>query len=159
MHNDKVAVPMSVVAFEKAVRVCRAALVALAVLSVGACASQSTPDEIAHVQETNDPYEPMNRAIFAFNEGLDVVILKPLAVWYTFLVPFQDARDTIRRVIDNAALPWTAINEVFQGEWQRAGTSSTPPRKWTRPVISSASVSRCKVSAYAASSGRPASRR
>jgi phospholipid-binding lipoprotein MlaA len=116
---------MSVVAFNQTMRALRAMLVAAAVLGLGACASQRTPDEIAHVQETNDPYEPMNRAIFAFNEGLDVVILKPLAVWYTFFVPFQDARDTIRRVIDNASLPWTAINEVFQGEWSRAGTSTT----------------------------------
>jgi phospholipid-binding lipoprotein MlaA len=116
---------MSVVGFNHKVRGLRAVLVAAAVLGLGACAPQTTPDEIAHVQETNDPYEPLNRAIFAFNEGLDVVILKPAAVWYTFFVPFQDARDTIRRVIDNASLPWTAINEVFQGEWHRAGTSTT----------------------------------
>src|SRR5262245_58425599 len=104
---------MSVVGFNRTVRGVRAVLVVVAVLGLGACASQNTPDEIAHVQETNDPYEPLNRAIFAFNEGLDVVVLKPAATWYTFWVPFQDARDTIRRVIDNAALPWTAINEVF----------------------------------------------
>jgi phospholipid-binding lipoprotein MlaA len=100
-------------------------IMAGAVIALGACAAQNTPEEIARVRETNDPYEPMNRTIFAFNEGLDVVVLKPAAVWYTFLVPFQDARDTIRRVIDNASLPWTAINEVFQGEWDRAGTSTT----------------------------------
>ena len=116
---------MSAVAYNQTVRSLRAAMVAVALLGLGACASQNTPDEIARVQETNDPYEPLNRAIFSFNEGLDVVILKPLAVWYTFFVPFQDARDTIRRVIDNAALPWTAINEVFQGEWSRAGTTTT----------------------------------
>lgn len=119
---------MSVVGFNQRVRALRVVgrvLVAAAVLGLGACASQNTPDEVAHVQETNDPYEPLNRAIFAFNEGLDVVVLKPAATWYTFFVPFQDARDTIRRVIDNATLPWTAINEVFQGEWSRAGTSTT----------------------------------
>ena len=119
---------MSVVGFNRKVRALRVVgrvLVVAAVLGLGACASQRTPDEIAHVQETNDPYEPLNRAIFAFNEGLDVVVLKPAATWYTFFVPFQDARDTIRRVIDNATLPWTAINEVFQGEWSRAGTSTT----------------------------------
>jgi phospholipid-binding lipoprotein MlaA len=94
-------------------------------LALHGCAAQNTPEEIVRVQETNDPYEPLNRAIFAFNDGLDVVVLKPLAVWYTFIVPSQGARDTIRRVVDNASLPWTAINEVFQGEWERAGTSTT----------------------------------
>lgn len=106
-------------------RAFQAVILVLAALSLVGCASQRTPEEIAHVQETNDPYEPLNRSIFAFNEGLDLVILKPLAVWYRFLVPIPEVRDAITRVLDNASLPWTAANEVFQGEFGRARITTT----------------------------------
>ncbi|MBL8839348.1 MAG: VacJ family lipoprotein [Alphaproteobacteria bacterium] len=110
--------------FDK-LRAFQAVILVLAALSLVGCASQRTPEEIAHVQETNDPYEPFNRSVFAFNDALDVVILKPLAVWYRFLVPIPEVRDAITRVLDNASLPWTAANEVFQGEFGRARITTT----------------------------------
>ncbi len=117
---------MSVVAFDQPARVLRVVLLALAVLSLAGCGGQPrTPEDVARIAETNDPNERMNRAVFAFNEGLDRVVLRPMAMWYRFLVPIPEARDTIRRVVDNAALPWTAVNEVIQGEYAGARISST----------------------------------
>lgn len=116
---------MFATAYTKRLRPLHAAIVLFFAISLVGCAPQNTPDEIARVQETNDPYEPLNRSIFAFNEALDVVILKPLAVWYRFLVPIPEVRDAITRVLDNATLPWTAANEVFQGEFGRARVSTT----------------------------------
>src|SRR3990167_4099022 len=34
-----------------------------------------------------DPYEPFNRAMYQFNEVLDIVILKPLAMIYNAVLP------------------------------------------------------------------------
>ncbi len=116
---------MAFAALSRPFRLARAMLPLLAVLSLGACATSRTPEEIAHAEETNDPNEAMNRAVFAFNEGLDLVVLRPMAVWYRFLVPVPEARDTIRRIVDNAALPWTAMNELMQGEFARARVTST----------------------------------
>lgn len=116
---------MGVVAFSQRFRLARAIVLFFAVLSLGACATPRTPEEIARAEETNDPNEAMNRAVFAFNEGLDLVVLRPMAVWYRFLVPLPEARDTIRRVVDNAALPWTMANEIIQGEFGRARVTST----------------------------------
>ena len=48
--------------------------------NLGGCATPppaSDPDAVADYKETNDPLEPTNRAIYAFNDGLDTVILQP----------------------------------------------------------------------------------
>lgn len=50
-------------------------LAAIALLNLG-CASVTEDGEV------NDPIEPVNRKIFAFNEGFDRMILKPLAKGY-----------------------------------------------------------------------------
>ncbi len=67
-------------------------LVITAVLlgSLGGCATPppaDDPDAVADFKETNDPLEPTNRAIYAFNDGLDTVIMRPAAQAYRFLVP------------------------------------------------------------------------
>ena len=67
-------------------------LVITAVLlgSLGGCATPppaDDPDALADFKETNDPLEPTNRAIYAFNDGLDTVIMRPAAQAYRFLVP------------------------------------------------------------------------
>src|SRR5262245_30995337 len=45
------------------------------------------PDAVADFKETNDPIEPTNRVVYAINDGLDTVILRPAAKAYRFLVP------------------------------------------------------------------------
>jgi phospholipid-binding lipoprotein MlaA len=87
-------------------------------LGVGACQSTNTAEERQYVAETRDPLEPLNRHIFGFNEGLDELVFKPVAAWYGLI--HTDVRDAITRGLDNASLPWTFINEVFQGEFDRA---------------------------------------
>jgi len=70
----------------------------------------------------NDPLEIPNRFIFAFNEALDVVILRPAAVTYRFLVP-QGIRDAIRNFLRNLSTPVILANDLLQGDLERADTT------------------------------------
>ena len=93
-------------------------LAAAAVLS--ACASApEDPIEREVYLEANDPLEPMNRAIFAFNLKVDAVVLEPAARGYRAVVP-QPGRNAIRRFLDNLLLPVVFANDVLQGEPGRA---------------------------------------
>ena len=56
----------------------------LAVLLSG-CAAQS--NNLSKTSSIVDPWEGYNRPVFAFNEGVDKVVLKPVSTAYTKLVP------------------------------------------------------------------------
>lgn len=89
-------------------------------LLVGGCASRPTdPDDLAYYLETNDPLEPMNRAIFQFNEVADKVVLRPAAVGYRTVIP-KGVRIGISNFLDNLASPITILNALLQGEGGRA---------------------------------------
>ena len=84
-------------------------LVITAVLlgNLGGCATPppaSDPDAVADFKETNDPIEPTNRAIYAFNNGLDTVILRPAAQAYRFLLP-TPVRTGIHNALNNLSTP------------------------------------------------------
>jgi phospholipid-binding lipoprotein MlaA len=88
-------------------------------LSVTACVVQDTPEKVAQVEETNDPFEPTNRYLFEVNRFLDEMLLKPVAWWYRIGVP-DPARERIHLALANLRLPWTAVNDLIQGEMNRA---------------------------------------
>jgi phospholipid-binding lipoprotein MlaA len=94
-----------------------------ALVALGGCVVQDTPEKVAQVEETRDPFEPTNRYIFEVNLFIDEMFLKPVAWWYRAGVP-DPAREHIHQAIRNLALPWTAVNDVFQGEMQRAYEAS-----------------------------------
>ena len=89
-------------------------------------ASSDDADTLFGVSEDeddgNDPLEVPNRFIFAFNQGLDVILIKPVASGYRFLLP-QAVRDSIRNVLRNLATPVVLINDLLQGEFERAQTT------------------------------------
>jgi phospholipid-binding lipoprotein MlaA len=72
-------------------------------------------DEEGALEEDYDPFETVNRFIFAFNEALDVLILQPAAATYRFLLP-EFARDSVRNVIRNLKAPVIFVNELWQGK-------------------------------------------
>jgi phospholipid-binding lipoprotein MlaA len=94
-----------------------------ALVALGGCVIQDTPEKVAQVEETRDPLEPMNRYIFEVNLFIDEMLLKPVAWWYRAGVP-DPAREHIHLAIRNITLPWTAVNDVLQGEMTRAYESS-----------------------------------
>lgn len=88
--------------------------------SLAACASMpDDPIEREVFLEANDPLEPMNRAVFAFNLEVDRIILKPTAVVYRKVVP-QPGRAGITRFLNNLKMPITFVNDLLQLEFGRA---------------------------------------
>ncbi len=98
---------------------------AFCVLSLTSCAKRpATTDVEARLtyDEANDPLEPMNRSIFAFNTLFDDIILAPTARLYRIWGP-PDIRDGIANFVTNWREPVTFVNDVLQAEPKRAGTS------------------------------------
>jgi len=92
-------------------------------LAVAGCATSpdpSDPEAVADFKATNDPLEPTNRVIYEINDGIDTVILRPVALAYRTLVP-EIARTGVRNVLDNLASPVVLANDMLQGKPKRAG--------------------------------------
>ncbi len=87
----------------------------LAGAALGGCTTTTNPDSLAQ----NDPYEPTNREIFAFNQKLDKNVARPVAVFYNSTVPAQ-IRDRFHNMLENLDEPVTFANDVLQGEPVRA---------------------------------------
>jgi phospholipid-binding lipoprotein MlaA len=68
----------------------------------------------------DDPLEPLNRAVFDFNDKLDTAVIKPVAQAYLDVVP-GFVRDRIRAFIDNLAEPRIFANDMLQGRFNAAG--------------------------------------
>lgn len=62
-------------------------LLLLSVFSVNANASVDEPLSAYNPNEEVDPWEGLNRSIFAFNETLDKYLLRPVAVGYKKITP------------------------------------------------------------------------
>jgi len=92
------------------------------VLSLAACAtapSSDDPEAMAAYREANDPIEPVNRAIFGFNQGVDKAVIKPVAKVYRGVLP-QAVRDSVRNFLRNLQTPVIMANEFLQGNPDRA---------------------------------------
>ena len=85
------------------------------------CATPPTdPVERAAFEQNNDPLEPLNRRILDFNLFLDCILIKPVTKVYIAIMP-EEGRDAMRRALDNMKEPVVFINNVLQGELERAG--------------------------------------
>lgn len=73
-------------------------------LQLAGCASNGDP---------RDPLEPMNRAIYGFNEGLDRVVMKPVAKGYQAVMP-GFAQTGVRNFFSNINDVAVLANEVLQ---------------------------------------------
>lgn len=79
-------------------------------VGLSACASSNTQTSDVH-----DPWESYNRAIFAFNDGVDTVILNPVTEVYRFVVPGA-FRTAISNFLNNIRSPISLANELLQGD-------------------------------------------
>lgn len=86
---------------------------ALCALLLGGCAS--VPED---ARSEADPWEPMNRPLFAFNRGLDKATTKPLAKGYEKVLP-QPVRTGISNFFRNLRTPASSINNFLQGKPKR----------------------------------------
>jgi len=103
--------------------------IVLAVLLVGpllGCATPppaSDPEALAEFRETNDPLEPTNRVFYAINNGLDTVILRPIAIAYRWAVP-EPVRNGVHNVLANLTTPVALSNDILQAKPRRAGDTT-----------------------------------
>jgi len=69
-----------------------------------------------------DPFEGANRSMFAFNDGVDRAVLKPLAQSYQ-AVTTPDIRSCINNMFLNVGEIWSGANSVMQGRQEDALTT------------------------------------
>ncbi|MFP4357428.1 MAG: MlaA family lipoprotein [Puniceicoccaceae bacterium] len=99
-------------AFQRhSVRLALAALAALAALLPGGCSATSE----SITAETNDPLEPFNRSMHAFNDSLDRHLIGPAADAYGAVTP-SEFRRMVRNFAANLDTPFTSANQLLQGK-------------------------------------------
>lgn len=101
-------------------KLARAGVSAALLLTTAACGSKSAnlnPD-------VNDPYEEMNRKIFAFNQSFDRQILQPISSAYKFVMP-DPLEDGVSNAMRNLREPWVFVNDILQLKFGRALTTLT----------------------------------
>ena len=94
-------------------------------LVLGGCATVPPASDVearAEFDRMNDPLEPMNRTIHKINQGVDRVIIEPIAVTYNFII-IKPIRQLITNILRNLQEPLTLVNDILQGEAKRAGTT------------------------------------
>jgi phospholipid-binding lipoprotein MlaA len=94
----------------------RAALTLGMALLLGLAAPARAQDEVA------DPLEPLNRTIFSLNELLDLMLIEPASIVYGEAVP-EVGRRGVRNFLDNLASPLVFLNDLLQGQTDRAGVT------------------------------------
>ena len=66
-----------------------------------------------------DPFEPFNRSVTRFNDGLDEAIVKPVAQAYQNTVP-SPVRTGVNNFFGNLSDVWSFVNNVLQARPQEA---------------------------------------
>ena len=79
-------------------------VIAISFVGVG-CATVKEPD----------PWEPMNRSFFAFNETVDDYVLDPVATAWNFVIP-EFAQTGLANFFDNLRMPTIFANDLLQGK-------------------------------------------
>jgi phospholipid-binding lipoprotein MlaA len=98
------------------------ALCAFLLMGTAGCARSVNP-EVGYKAGINDPIEPVNRGVFAFNNALDIVLINPICRVYNALLP-DFLRDGIRNFMRNISSPLLVGNEILQGDIKGAGVST-----------------------------------
>ncbi|MGN6529154.1 MAG: MlaA family lipoprotein [Burkholderiaceae bacterium] len=89
---------------------------ALALLAGCATQRNGDPPPGGHAShDPKDPYEKVNRKIFAFNDTVDKYALKPVAQAYEKVVP-NPIRLGIHNFFGNFSDAWSAVNQLLQGK-------------------------------------------
>jgi phospholipid-binding lipoprotein MlaA len=80
----------------------------LALAAAGGCATTGESDP-------RDPLEPLNRAVYSFNDGVDRAIAKPVATVYRDVVP-EPLRNYVRNFFSNIGDLFIGLNNMLQGK-------------------------------------------
>jgi phospholipid-binding lipoprotein MlaA len=88
-------------------------LLVAVLLALGGCATGPNANP-------RDPFEPFNRKMMQFNEGVDAVALKPAATAYRNVVPAL-VRTGVNNFFGNMGDLWSGVNSVLQFKFHNAG--------------------------------------
>jgi phospholipid-binding lipoprotein MlaA len=83
---------------------------ALIACLVTGCASTADRDP-------RDPWEPLNRGIYRFNDRVDTAIARPLATTYQKLMP-AELRSRVRNFFGNLGDVFIGVNNFLQGKFE-----------------------------------------
>jgi phospholipid-binding lipoprotein MlaA len=86
------------------------ASIVMCMMLLGGCASTGN---------SRDPFEPVNRGIYHFNDGVDNVLLKPAAEVYRGVLP-QFLRTGVSNFFSNINDVIVALNNLLQGKFLNA---------------------------------------
>jgi phospholipid-binding lipoprotein MlaA len=92
-------------------------LLALSLAVLQGCATTG-----AQPKNPRDPWEPFNRGVTEFNEGIDRVLLRPTATLYREKVP-PLVRTGVANFFGNLGDAWSAVNSLLQFRLQDAEES------------------------------------
>jgi len=106
-------------------------LLPAAVLALASCATAPADsgaaatgddalDDYAASDAVADPLEPVNRAVFRFNDMVYDFVLRPVAKTYECVTP-KSLRSALDNGFDNAKYPVRLVNSLLQGKVKRAG--------------------------------------
>ncbi len=79
---------------------------------------ETIPSDLSYGKR-QDPLEPFNRSMAVFNDVVDAVTLRPIAMIYRAVVP-AFLREGFQNIIFNISQPVILINEVLQGDGENA---------------------------------------
>lgn len=94
-------------------RVLKTRPVCAALLLVGSLAGCATLGD-----NPRDPLEPLNRAMFSFNDAIDEAVTKPVAKGYRAVIP-GFVRSGVSNFFSNVEDVWICVNDLLQGKFQR----------------------------------------
>ena len=89
----------------------------LALLLTTGCAQRPPHKDAA------DPLEPINRAIYQFNDKVDELVLKPVAEGYQRVTPAPVQR-SVHNFFQNLEEPIVIVNSALQGKFHQAASDS-----------------------------------
>lgn len=73
-------------------------------------------------KEIYDPFEPLNRKVFLFNEFFDQYFFEHVAIFYQKFIP-KIIRKSFRNFLNNITAPFTIINSSLQGDFDNSMAS------------------------------------
>jgi phospholipid-binding lipoprotein MlaA len=98
-------------------------LMMLVVVVMTGCSTVSQQQTAGTAAEVYDPIEPVNRIIFAFNDAVDVAILRPIAVIYDDGLS-DPIKDSVRNFLRWLRSPIILANDILQGDLDAAASTS-----------------------------------
>ena len=97
-------------------------LISIILLSSASAGTDGENNLSKNAKPVKDCFEPLNRATFSFNQGLDKVIFKPIAKAYRVLP--SPVRTGTNNALTNISSLITIPNNILQGDFKTAGVNT-----------------------------------